>query len=65
MEVILKKNRKSELGSAGIVVLLAVSVFGLLASNTVDRAALEKGKVKINKEVVKNAQPVDYTKMND
>ena len=59
------KNRKNERGSAGLVVLFIVTVAGLVASNTIDNEALEKGKIQINKEVVKNAAPVDYSKMND
>ncbi len=54
---------KNELGSAGLVVLLILSVTGLLASGTVHK--LDEGKVKINKEVVKERKPVDYSKMND
>lgn len=58
-------KKDTERGSAGLVVLLIVSVAGLLASNTIDKAALEKGKVRLDKEVIKNAQPVDYSKLND
>lgn len=54
-----------ERGSAGLVVLLIVSVAGLLASNTIDKESLKNGKVKLDKAVIENRQPVDYSKMND
>lgn len=53
----------NEKGSAGLVVLLIAAVAGALASGTV--TGLEKGKVKINKEVVAARHAVDYSKMND
>ena len=52
-----------ENGSAGLVALLIVAVFGAVASGTI--TGLEKGKVKIDKEVVAARQAVDYSKMND
>ena len=55
---------RNQKGEAGLVVLLIVTVTGLLASNTIDKEALKNGKVKLDKEVIANAQPVDYSKIN-
>lgn len=54
---------KLQNGFAGLVPLLVVAVSGLLLSGTVHK--LDEGKVKINKQVVKERQQVDYSKMND
>lgn len=56
--------KKSQLGSAGIVMLLIVGVSGLIASGTIDNTKLAQGKVSINKEVVEKRTPVDYSKLN-
>lgn len=55
---------KNQKGSAGIFVLVVMATAGLLLSDTISKAELEKGNVKINKEVVKERKPVDYSKMN-
>ena len=59
----LKTYLKSERGELGLLIVLVGAVVGLLASGTVHK--LDEGKVKINKQVVKERQAVDYSKMND
>lgn len=57
-------KKQTQLGSAGLIILAILGVGGLIASNTIDQKALEQGKVKINKETIKNGKPVDYSKLN-
>ena len=58
----MKKNQK---GSAGIVILLIVTIAGLIGSGVVDNTKLKEGKIQIDKKVVDARQPVDYTKLNN